>query len=180
MADDNTPRYPMNTELRRYLSLSDQAVVGPTSAPQFITVSPELAFAERIARGNYDRTNPDVTEKNFPVTADQLGEWEWSLFCFDCILPSEEIIRLMRDHGFEPAQIGHILAFGERYPEEQLKYDLIIGLGSIAKINLNLLISVFGLWGCRGERGLDLFWFADRWRGSDCFLGVRRRALSAA
>ncbi|MEI9966542.1 MAG: hypothetical protein WDN67_02745 [Candidatus Moraniibacteriota bacterium] len=115
----------------------------PESVDQFLTVDPGLAFAERIMRGNYGWRNSDLTEKRFPVTAEQVGDWEWKLFHFDRDISSEEAIRLMKEDGYDAGQIGHILTFGEKYPEEQRKFP-IIGLGSVAKVSLNR--DVPGLW----------------------------------
>lgn len=156
------------------LSTSGQVVVALTDIEQFMTVSPDLAFEDRIARGHYVWTNSGLTEKKFPVTADQVGEWEWKLFHFDRDISSEEAIHLMKEDGYDAGQIGHILTFGEINPEEQRKYP-IIGLGSVAKVNLNRYVPV--LWNDDGERELDLDWFDGDWHYGCRFLGVRRRPL---
>lgn len=155
------------------LSTTAEAIAVPTDVEQFMTVNPDLAFAERITRGNYGWTNSDLTEKKFPVTEDQHGEWEWKLFHFGRDISSEEAIRLMKEDCYDAGQIGHILTFGEKYPEEQRKFP-IIGLGSVAKVCLYRLVP--GLWRDGGGRALYLCLFGGDWDDDDFrFLGVRRR-----
>ena len=43
-------------------------------------MEPDLTFEERITRGNYVFTDSGLTEEKFPVTANQVGKWEWKLF----------------------------------------------------------------------------------------------------
>ena len=157
------------------LSTSAEAVVVPTDVDQVMTVSPDLAFEDRIKRGNYGWRNSDLTEKKFPVTADQVGEWEWKLFHFNRSISSEDAIRLIQEDGFEPAQTGHILTFGETFPKEQRKYP-IIGLGSVAEVSLGRCVPE--LWDGRGRRKLGLYWFDRDWSGYYRFLGVRRRSVA--
>lgn len=154
------------------LSTTAEAVVVPTDVEQFMTVNPDLAFEDRITRGNYGWRNSYLTEKKFPVTADQVGEWEWKLFHFNRSISSEEAIRLMKEDGYDAGQIGHILTFGEINPEEQRKFP-IIGLGSVAKVNLYRHVPA--LWSDDGLRRLSLRWFGRDWNGHYRFLGVRRR-----
>ena len=137
-----------------------------------MTVSPDLTFAERITRGNYGWTNSDLTVKKFSVTADQVGDWEWKLFHFKHDIYSEEAIGLIREDGFEPGAIGHILTFGEKYPEEQRKYP-IIGLDSRALVDLSRRVPI--LWYDDGVRKLSLDLFDGGWDDYGRFLGVRRR-----
>ena len=157
------------------LSTSAQAIVVPTSVDQFLTVEADLGFEDRLKRGQYGWRNSGLTEKKFPVTADQVGDWEWKLFHFDRSISSEDAIRLIKEDAYEPAAIGHILAFGEKYPEEQRRYP-IIGLGSVAEVHLSR--DVPALWHDRGERKLDLSWFGGGWLRYYRFLGVRRRSVS--
>ena len=157
------------------LSTSAEAVVVPTDVDQFMTVNPDLAFEDRITRGNYGWRNSDLTEKKFLVTADQVGEWEWKLFHFNRRISSEDAFGLIQEDGFEPGQIGHILTFGEINPEEQRKYP-IIGLGSVAEVLLDRFVPV--LWYDDDRRGLCLSWFDRDWGDRCRFLGVRRRSVA--
>lgn len=154
---------------------SEQAIVPPVETDQFLTVEPELAFEDRIKRGNYSWRNSNLTQKRFPVTAEQVGDWEWELFHSDRDMSSEKVIRLMKENGYDAGQIGHILTFGEKYPEEQRKYP-IIGLGSVIRVVLNRGFP--GLWSDRGERKLSLRFLVDDWPRYYRFLGVRRRSVT--
>ncbi|MBP6889607.1 MAG: hypothetical protein KBC83_04135 [Candidatus Moranbacteria bacterium] len=157
------------------LSTTAEAVVVPTDVEQFMTIEPDLAFEDRITRGNYGWRNSDLTEKKFLVTADQVGEWEWKLFHFNRRISSEDAFGLIQEDGFEPGQIGHILTFGEINPEEQRKYP-IIGLGSVAEVLLDRFVPV--LWYDDDRRGLCLSWFDRDWGDRCRFLGVRRRSVA--
>ncbi len=159
------------------LSTTAEAVVVPTDVDQFMTVNPDLAFEERITRGHYGWRNSDLTEKRFPVTAEQVGDWDWKIFHFDRNISSEGALRLMKEDGYDAGQIGHILAFGEKYPEEQRKFP-IIGLGSVARAVLYRYRLVPELLDGDGGRGLDLRWFGLGWYRFYRFLGVRRRSVA--
>lgn len=147
----------------------------PAETFNLLTVPADVSFAERIARGQYDWINDNLTEKRFPVTADQIGEFEWKLFHFDCNISSEEAIRHMKKEGYDAGAIGHILVFGEQYPEEQRKYP-IIALGSVALLVLRR--GVPALWGGGGGRELRLLWFGFDWSPGYRFLGVRKRSVA--
>lgn len=149
---------------------SDKTIVSSTIARQSLTVLANFTFEERIKRGKYGWCNSGLIEKHFSVTTEQIGDWEWKLFCFDQSISSENAIRLIKEDGFALGQIGHILAFGEKYPEEQCKYP-IVGLGSDAYVRLYR--SVPELRSVDGKRRLDLGWFAYGWGRHYRFLGVR-------
>lgn len=137
---------------------------------QFLTVHPDLTFGERIARGNYSRHDSDLTEVRFPVTGEQMGEWEWKLFHFNRRSSSKMILRKMQEEGYEPGCIGHILTFGEKCPKE---YP-IIALGSVsAVIDRGRMVPKLD-YGHSGHYSLSLNWSDDNWDSGYCFLGVRR------
>jgi hypothetical protein len=172
IGDTATIRKILAGELKiQLLSTSVQAVVVPTSVDQFMTVNPDLAFEDRITRGNYGWTNSDLTEKKFPVTEDQHGEWEWKLFHFNRSISSEDAIRLMKEDGFEPAQTGHILTFGEINPEEQRKYP-IVGLGSSCTIGGSRYVPCLDRGDVKRDLNLDR-WDVD-WSFHFRFLAVRK------
>ena len=161
----------------QFLSTTAKGVVVQEPSNQFMTIRPNLVFGDRIKRGKYDWVNSNLMEEKFPVTADQVGEWEWKLFRFRRRrkIFSGDAILLVEKDGFEPAQIGHILTFGEINPEEQRKYP-IIGLGSVAKVYLDRSVPV--LWADCDGRGLGLGWFDHSWHSNYRFLGVRRRSVA--
>lgn len=159
--------------VREYLRGRSEIIARADSPPSVptLTVPADLPFAERIVRGRYDWTNSDLTEKKFPVTADQVGEWEWKPYHFNNTIDSNEAVHLIQKDGFQPGQIGHLLAFGEAYPEEQWKYP-IIALGSVAEVSLIRYVPV--LWGGGNGRGLGLGGWGVGWGAYFRFLGVRR------
>jgi hypothetical protein len=138
-----------------------------------LIVEPNIPFKQRVQSGNYRWVATDLTEEHFPVTPDQIGNWQWRLFLFRSGVLSEEAVSLMRGEGYDAAQIGHTLAFGEKYPDEQRKYT-IVGLGSFVMI--------------RGRHQVPVLWFDspgteareiglrdfDCWSQHVRFLGVRR------
>lgn len=151
-------------------NLSPNELNALTRPEQFMTVEANLTFEDRIKRGNYYWAYRNVMESLFPVTVGQIGEWEWKLFHFNQNISSKEAIRLMKEDGFEPGQIGHILTFGEINPKEQLQYP-IIGLGSFAMGSFPSLEN-------RRGRELNLRQFANYWEDRFRFLGVRRRSAA--
>jgi len=150
-------------------------MTNPVDTKQFLTIEADLSFEERIKRGHYGWRNSNLTEKRFPVTAEQVGDWEWKIFHFDRDISSEEAIRLMKEDGYDAGQIGHILVFGEKYPEEQRKFP-IIGLGSVAEVDPDRCVP--GLWCVDGRSELFLRWFDGVWLRRCRFLGVRRRSVA--
>lgn len=168
-------------KVRKVLSgeLKIQLVSGTTKtivkpASQLLTVIPGLSFTERIERGHYAWVHSDLTRVVFPVTVDQMGEWEWGLLPFDQSPATEDIIHKIGEDGFKPARIGHLLTFGEMHPKEQEKYP-IIALGSVAKTGMGP--SVPGLCVAGYERKLTLSWFDESWEDQSHFLCVRRRLV---
>ena len=153
-----------------------QSITNPgTRLAGLLAVQTGLTLHDRIMRGNYDWIESELIERKFPVTADQEGDWRWKLFPFDRNISFEKAIMLMKEDGYDAGQIGHILTFGEKYPEEQRKYP-IVGPGSVTWLGLHRVVPV--LWGDGGSRGLDLSWIGDDW-GDGCRLfGVRRRSFA--
>ena len=162
-------------EIRLLPAGGDQTVAAPTAIDRFVTVPAGLEFEERVRRGDYGWRNGDLTERRFPVTGDQVGATEQRLFHFARSISSQEAIWRIRQEGFEPARIGDILAFGEAFPREQLRYP-VIGLGSVVEIDLKL--SVPALWFDGDRRTLDLIWYDGDWHRNYRFLGVRRRPVA--
>ncbi|MCX6819809.1 MAG: hypothetical protein NT019_00760 [Candidatus Adlerbacteria bacterium] len=129
---------------------------------------------DMVAFGRYDWTNSDITAKRFPLKGAGMGKVtvyaEARLFHFDRDISSEKVVEAMKAEGWEPALIEHLLAFGEKYPEEQRKYP-IIGLGSVAQIGDFRYVPCLGRFG-RG-RNLRLRWWGRGWYGGCRFLAVR-------
>lgn len=158
-------------QVRRILAgETELQLLSPAPAERFVTVPADIAFEERVQRGNYGWRNGDLTEERFPVTADQVGALEQKLFHFNRSLSSAQAIQEIRDAGYAPGQTGDILAFGERFPQEQRRHP-VIGLGSVVTVYGSL--SVPALWFDGDRRTLDLIWYDGDWHRNYRFLGVR-------
>src|SRR5690349_2384354 len=148
----------------------------PHGEDQVVTVPTGLSLDERIDRGHYGWRHGGVTEERFPIEQDQCGEKTQRLFHFARSLSSEDAARLIRESGFEPARIGDILAFGEKFPETQ-RHHPVIALGSVADVDQKL--SVPALWFDGERRTLDAIWYDGDWHRNYRFLGVRRHGAPA-
>lgn len=144
--------------------------VGPIPAGQTITVPADADFETRVAHGRYGWRHEALTGDLFPVTEDQIGEHELRLFHFARNISSEDIVRLIRDEGFEPARIGDVLAFGAAFPEVQRLHP-VVGLGSTAEIDGKS--SAPALWFDGDSRTIDLIWLDGDWHRNYRFLAVR-------
>ncbi len=133
------------------------------------------SLEEMKTAGGYNWTNSDITEKRFPITVDQTGELEARYFWFDEDIESPEAKRRIKAEDpanpWQAAQTGHLLAHGERHPEEQRKFP-IIGLGSVAGVFFFRFVPF--LFGDGTNRYLSLRWWYDRWLRDCRFLAVRR------
>lgn len=172
---------PRRSSLRGILAqaLANGAAPGkhpsPVAITNRLTVPPGFTLAMGLKRGRYDRISDNLTEKYFPITAEQIGEWEWELFKSEGHYSSiEQSIRQIQKNGFEPAQIGHLLAFGAAFPKEERKYP-IIAPGSVMKDSKDGTRYAPYLWSDHVEREIRLARFDwDRSKpNKERLLGVR-------
>ena len=158
------------------LLLREPAVIPATAvqaATQTIVVAADISLTDRIAAGRYDCTNPLITEENFPHDPTSVGEWEWKIFHFGHNISSEKVIGAMVTDGWQPALIEHVLAFGEKYPDEQGKYS-VVGLGSSCIVSSSRGVSY--LWGDGAGRGFGIIGGrSDVWDVDHRFLAVRKK-----
>ena len=129
-----------------------------------------------IAAGHYDWKNDDITAKRFPVVGKGVEQFEAKVFHFDRAMSSEAVVEAIKADGWELGKIEHLLAFGEKYPEEQRKYP-IIALGSVAGVGGDR--SVPYLSRDDAERSLDLYWWGSDWDDDCRFLAVRKLSSAA-
>ncbi len=134
------------------------------------------SLEQMIDAGRYDYANNDITTKRFPIKWEGKVEFEGRYFHFNRTTSSKNAIAAMKEAGWEPANIEHLLVLGEKYPDEQRKFP-IIGLGSVAEVFG--LRDVPVLYGDGSERNLSLSWFGGAWDGSCRFLAVRNKASAA-
>lgn len=137
---------------------------------QLLVVTANSSFEGHIVPGNYDYIDSYITHECFPVTFEQVGNWEWRLFHFDRDVSYQTAIQLMKKDGYIAGAIGHILAFGEKYPEVQYEFP-VVGLGSVAKIGAYRYAPE--LWENDGSRVLLRSLFDNAWPPYYRFLGVR-------
>jgi hypothetical protein len=141
--------------------------------PESTTLSVDYSrsLEAMIAAGNYDWTNSDITAKRFLVAGSGIEQFEIKLFHFDRPMSSETAVETIKAAGWEPGQIEHLLAFGEKYPQEQRKYP-IIALGSVVEVDGRHYVPY--LYRDDARRSLRLNWWAYDWHGLCRFLAVRK------
>lgn len=140
-----------------------------------LTVDYNQSLEQMIAAGQYDWKNSDITAKRFPIKGEGAVEFEARYFHFNHSISSENVIQEMKKASWEPAAIEHLLAFGEKNPEEQRKFP-IIGLGSVAGVDGDRGVPC--LYGLDAGRGLRLHWFDSAWSSDYRFLAVRKVSAS--
>ncbi|MFC1618059.1 hypothetical protein ACFL2B_02145 [Patescibacteria group bacterium] len=131
--------------------------------------------AKLIELGNYDWVSEDITVANFPPDESQFGDFELIMVHLNVEATTEEVLADLKERNLEPAKIGHLLAFGAKYPEIQREFS-IAALGSS-------WVCPYGhrrvpcLGGGDAERRLRLGWRDDLWYVSWRFLALRKLAL---
>lgn len=134
------------------------------------------SLEQMIDAGRYDYANNDITTKRFPIKGEGKVEFEGRYFHFNRTTSSKNAIAAMKEAGWEPANIEHLLVLGEKYPDEQRKFP-IIGLGSVAKVHGYRPVPYLDR--RDSKRSLYLLWFVSAWNGYCRFLAVRNKASAA-
>lgn len=151
---------------------SDLIVAGANGAKNILRILTNLSLADRIARGEYDRVNSDITEEHFPTVIPADYDAEYKLFHFNRPIGSEAAIAEMEDERFRPGTLAELLVLGETQPELQKQFP-IIALGSLWRLSGGDR-GVPGLYGLGHRRELLLYWFGGGWGGHYRFLAVRK------
>lgn len=131
-------------------------------------------FGEMVAGGKYDIIHPALEDPtlrdiHFSIQGRGSPSWRAKLIFSDGLTPAV-MTGAMHSSGWLPAKIEHLLAFGERYPNEQYKYD-VLAPGSTATVQGD--VHMPGLT-CRGrERELTLFRNNQSYGRGSRFLKVR-------
>jgi hypothetical protein len=154
-----------------------KVVVKVIALPPFtqkLTVNYDRSIEDLVAAGDYDSTNRDVTDNNFPSSESSEKEVEFGMFHYGECISSEKAIANMEEAGFRPATMKELLSYGEKNPEEQREY-LIIALGSHgshALLKGDPSVGCLFIGSTNGRR-VSLRYFEDGFGVSPRFLGVR-------
>ncbi len=122
-----------------------------------LSIDYSTPFGQRVAAGNYDWKNDDLTEDRFPIDGEGIEEYEFRYIHTNRDVSSKTAVDLIRkedcQNPWEPARTEHLLAYGENFPEEQLKWP-ILATGSVGKVRDICFVPC--LEGDGSKRGLDL------------------------
>ncbi len=140
-----------------------------------LTVDYGQDLKQMIANGKYGSCNYDITEKNFPMPTELVGEKvvvSAKLFHFNHVISSEEAIAEMEKEGFRPATLAELLALGEAQPDLQRQFP-ILALGSVLRrANGTRHVPYLDVLG--DKRNLYLLPFGADWHYTCRFLAVRK------
>jgi len=97
-----------------------------------VIVDYSKTLAEMIKAGKYDYINLDINAVNFPSTLTGKQEFKVELvrYRYAHRISSSEVLADFDRHGYRPATLPELLAFGEKYPDEQREVE-IVALGSV-------------------------------------------------
>ena len=145
------------------------------SQTKIIDIKSEKSLSERITDGNFGYVlNGVFVEGKFPERPDQNYQVKYKLFHFNKTLSSEEVIKLIKKQGFEPASIYELLAFAEVQPDLQETFPIVsLGSGISNFPKGSYWVPVLDSY--ESKRMLRLSWFGEdyaRWPIKYRFLGI--------
>lgn len=149
-----------------------EAVKAVNGMDILLAVDYDRSIGDGVKAGNYDGSNSDITSDHFP--SDKKGKTEVAArpIGFGRVIGSDEAIAELDKMGYRPADMQETLAYGEKFPKDQLKGP-IVGLGSRWQDSCGLAgVPVLDRVG--SGRGLRLFCFASVWYEGYRFLAVRK------
>lgn len=125
--------------------------------PEIFTLQVDYSrrLNQMIQVGHYDDVDVhrNVLLGQYSITGSGVVSVEARFFRFDGSRTRESMVKWIEDEGWRPACIEHLLAFGEKYPDEQRRFS-ITAIGSTVSFE-------GGPWSpqlrCRGANG-------RRWR----------------
>ena len=161
-----------------YSQIPDSLFVDTTFV---LKVDCSKTYEQMVSDGNYNGKNDYVNKKNFPLTTECAGKTInviAKIFNFNENISSADIIEIMNNNCFRPANLLELLALGETNPEIQIS---IVALGSICYIPykndateyicyvpyLNLDPSDMG-------RIIGIIDFEGNWNNNFHFLGIHK------
>lgn len=127
-----------------------------------------------IIAGRYDVSCELIKAKYFKIRGKGIAEFEATLFHFDGNILPEKAKQRIEKSGFKVAKIEHLLAFGAKYPREQIRYQIIC-LGSIGNVCDNHFRYMPYLGDDNTIRRLDLHSYCQVLFPHQRFLAVRKK-----
>lgn len=95
-----------------------------------MVVDPTKGFKNLLVECANDWFNNGITEKRFPVTAEDAGEYEYDLWDPRGSVSSENAVERMKgddtNNPWMPARLAHLLVFGKLNPDAQPR-PLLVG-----------------------------------------------------
>ena len=167
-------------ELKKFLrkepcwtpSVNGEMEVVAKAMKEFVaSIDYSLSLEQMISAGKYDWKNNDITAKNFPISGIGVQDVTFELVHFDRTISTQDATKEILARGLEVAKIEHLLAFGEKYPDEQRKYP-IVALGSFCLLEDDRYYP--SLNHSDDERHLALPWYRSGWFDVCRFLAVRK------
>lgn len=146
-------------------------VAAKNGAKTILHITANLSLADRIARGEYDWANPEITEEHFPTNVPGEYDAEYKLFHFNRTISSEDAIKEMEREGYRPGTLVELLALGEAQPKLQTQFP-IVALGSVWRNPYGSYLVPALSWS--DGRGLGFLWFGSSWGAGFRFLAVRK------
>ena len=136
--------------------------------PGIVLSGATVSLADRIAAGQYDWCNDDITAERFPLKL-QAGPRSLLLVHFDKVMTIAKVEQWAAQNGYELALIDDLLAVGSHpeYRELQRKYP-IVALGSSAVVSGSRYVPYLGRFST--YRYLYLGWCVNDWSGRCRFL----------
>jgi len=137
-----------------------------------INVDYSKSLAEMIKAGKYDYYEHEINGKHFPRKFKGKSRLKAKLVQYDHCMSSKRIVADLAKRGLRAATVHELVAFGERYPNEQRKGS-IVALGSVWR-DWNRDRCVAHLYGNEFGRRLELSYCDGDWRARYRFLAFRK------
>lgn len=171
---DGPPRKPVKTHVHQPKSVSTvKSVNSFISIDHPIVVDYRQSLKDMIAAGKYDRANPDITWRHFPVRGIGQVKLNAILIHYDQLMSNDDVLADLDRQGLRAATIAELLAFGAAYPNEQLGYRPIVALNPVWMVGLSQANNRVYLARDIHDRLLNILW-NNSWTTSYQFLAIRK------
>ncbi len=136
-----------------------------------VNINYDLSVESLVINGKYDWKDDNITNENFPTARKGEVDLVLELVHFNEVLTSEEVLEVLDEMGYRPAELYELLAVGAQYPEEQKKNPIVAlssdGQRLASECHPYLWIGVRG-------RELRCHWFGSKWGEDFRFLAVSK------